>query len=110
MDPIDLAETAKTVAEAPVVDVDHAEIVADAIADTPVEALAPVSSYEDSLAVLGYGWRCVINLVLPFVNGMMLGFGEIFAHEIMFRYGWFGARVQPPMRRQRTALAQSVLI
>ncbi|GEQ71523.1 hypothetical protein JCM33374_g5207 [Metschnikowia sp. JCM 33374] len=39
-----------------------------------------------------------INLVLPFINGIMLGFGEILAHEIGFRYGFFGARVQPPRR------------
>ncbi|ODV59826.1 Mim1p, partial [Ascoidea rubescens DSM 1968] len=39
-----------------------------------------------------------VNLFLPFINGMMLGFGEILAHEIGFRYNWFGAKVQPPRR------------
>ncbi len=34
-----------------------------------------------------------INLLLPFVNGMMLGFGELFAHEAAFRLGWGGTRV-----------------
>lgn len=34
-----------------------------------------------------------INLFLPFVNGMMLGFGELFAHEAAFRLGWSGTRV-----------------
>lgn len=29
-----------------------------------------------------------INLFLPFVNGMMLGFGEIFAHQLGIRWGW----------------------
>ena len=29
-----------------------------------------------------------INLVLPFVNGLMLGFGELLAHEAAFRLGW----------------------
>ncbi|KAL9070697.1 MAG: hypothetical protein Q9157_005733 [Trypethelium eluteriae] len=29
-----------------------------------------------------------INLVLPFINGLMLGFGELFAHEIAFNLGW----------------------
>lgn len=42
--------------------------------------------------------RGAINLVLPFINGVMLGFGEILAHEIGFRYGFVGARVQPPRR------------
>ncbi len=35
-----------------------------------------------------------INLLLPFVNGMMLGFGELFAHEFAFRLGWSGTRVR----------------
>lgn len=39
-----------------------------------------------------------INLVLPFINGMMLGFGEILAHEIGFKYNWSGAKVEPPRR------------
>ena len=34
-----------------------------------------------------------INLILPFINGVMLGFGEIFAHEVAFRWGWRGAKV-----------------
>ena len=35
-----------------------------------------------------------INLFLPFINGMMLGFGELFAHEAAFRLGWGGTRVR----------------
>lgn len=42
-----------------------------------------------------------INLILPFINGMMLGFGEILAHEIGFRYKWAGAKVEPPRRMIR---------
>jgi hypothetical protein len=34
-----------------------------------------------------------INLFLPFINGLMLGFGELFAHEIAFRLGWSGTKV-----------------
>ncbi|KAK3685253.1 outer membrane protein TOM13-domain-containing protein [Podospora appendiculata] len=41
-----------------------------------------------------------INLFLPFINGMMLGFGELFAHEAAFRLGWSGTRVFPLSRRQ----------
>lgn len=37
--------------------------------------------------------KCGINLILPFVNGMMMGFGEILAHEICFRHNWTFARV-----------------
>ncbi|KAL2207853.1 putative mitochondrial outer membrane protein [Sarocladium strictum] len=41
-----------------------------------------------------------INLFLPFVNGMMLGFGELFAHEAAFRLGWGGTKVFPLTRRR----------
>jgi hypothetical protein len=34
-----------------------------------------------------------INLILPFVNGLMLGFGELFAHEAAFRLGWSKTKV-----------------
>jgi hypothetical protein len=34
-----------------------------------------------------------INLLLPFVNGLMLGFGELFAHEAAFRLGWSATKV-----------------
>jgi hypothetical protein len=37
-----------------------------------------------------------INLVLPFINGLMLGFGELFAHELAFRWGWGTTRVCIP--------------
>ncbi|KAI4596787.1 hypothetical protein KJ359_005130 [Pestalotiopsis sp. 9143b] len=40
-----------------------------------------------------------INLLLPFINGMMLGFGELFAHEAAFRLGWSGTKVFPLSRR-----------
>lgn len=45
-----------------------------------------------------------INLLLPFINGMMLGFGELFAHEAAFRFGWGGTKV-----RELTSLASSSL-
>ncbi len=37
-----------------------------------------------------------INLFLPFVNGLMLGFGELLAHEAAFRLGWSGTKVGEP--------------
>ncbi|KAL5350460.1 hypothetical protein V498_00871 [Pseudogymnoascus sp. VKM F-4517 (FW-2822)] len=42
-----------------------------------------------------------INLFLPFVNGLMLGFGELFAHEAAFRLGWGGTKVFPSSRNAR---------
>ncbi|KAJ5104686.1 hypothetical protein NUU61_002033 [Penicillium alfredii] len=40
-----------------------------------------------------------INLFLPFVNGLMLGFGELFAHEAAFRLGWSNTKIFPTHRR-----------
>ncbi|KAJ2305795.1 hypothetical protein IWW55_001756, partial [Coemansia sp. RSA 2706] len=31
-------------------------------------------------------------MALPFVTGVMAGMGEIFANELMYRWGWQGAR------------------
>ncbi|KAI0471459.1 TOM13-domain-containing protein [Xylariaceae sp. FL0804] len=49
-----------------------------------------------------------INLVLPFVNGMMLGFGELFAHEAAFRLGWGGTKVFPISRRRVHAIGPGI--
>jgi len=42
-----------------------------------------------------------INLILPFVNGLMLGLGELVAHETAFRLGWSGTKIFPTYRRSR---------
>ncbi|KAI6248953.1 Mitochondrial import protein 1 [Erysiphe necator] len=51
-------------------------------------------------------WRfltsAAINLLLPFINGLMLGFGELFAHEAAFRLGWGGTKVFPIRRQHST--------
>ncbi|KAK3717477.1 hypothetical protein LTR37_005867 [Vermiconidia calcicola] len=39
-----------------------------------------------------------INLLLPFVNGLMLGFGELVAHEWAWRLGWGGTKIFPNHR------------
>ncbi|KAJ4256767.1 hypothetical protein NW762_008863 [Fusarium torreyae] len=49
-----------------------------------------------------------INLLLPFVNGMMLGFGELFAHEAAFRLGWGGTKVFPLTRRKAHAIGPGI--
>lgn len=54
------------------------------------------------------GWPSVLRilgtyLALPFVTGVMAGMGEIFANELMYRWGWRGARpLQVPNRRNRS--------
>ncbi|KAJ2682773.1 hypothetical protein GGH99_004603 [Coemansia sp. RSA 1285] len=42
-------------------------------------------------------WGRVLGFVatymaLPFVTGVMAGIGEIFANELLYRWGWRGAR------------------
>ncbi|KAK6067130.1 mitochondrial import protein 1 [Seiridium cupressi] len=51
-----------------------------------------------------------INLLLPFINGMMLGFGELFAHEAAFRLGWSGTKVFPLSRRTAHPIGPGVEI
>lgn len=59
---------------------------------SPSSSNSPVILYNPPTA-----WTLIrsaaINLVLPFINGMMLGFGELFAHEFAFRLGWGGTKV-----------------
>jgi hypothetical protein len=59
---------------------------------SPSSSNSPVILYKPPTA-----WTLIrsaaINLILPFINGMMLGFGELFAHEAAFRLGWGGTKV-----------------
>ncbi|KAH6611520.1 hypothetical protein Trco_001540 [Trichoderma cornu-damae] len=65
-------------------------------ASSPSSSNSPVILYKPPTA-----WSLIrsaaINLVLPFINGMMLGFGELFAHEAAFRLGWGGTKVNEPI-------------
>lgn len=59
---------------------------------------------ESSTSLWEFFTSSAINLVLPFINGMMLGFGELLAHEIGFKFHWRGAKAYPVKRmvqRQR---------
>lgn len=125
MDAVDLSATTSPLLESPIVMVDES---GDFVEGKDQEAeineadiqkhnngssdILNALSASKEVTPMGYTWKCIINLVLPFVNGMMLGFGEIFAHELMFRWGWFGTKVYPPTRqiqRQRQ-VGRSVLI
>lgn len=54
---------------------------------------SPVILYKPP-SVWGLLRGAAINLFLPFVNGLMLGFGELFAHEAAFRLGWSNTKVR----------------
>lgn len=66
----------------------------DVSASPPSSSSSPVILYQPPTI-----WTIIrgtaINLLLPFINGMMLGFGELFAHEAAFRLGWGGTKVRP---------------
>ncbi|KAL0465896.1 outer membrane protein TOM13 domain-containing protein [Neurospora intermedia] len=80
------------------------------------ESTSPQSPSSSSPAVVLYQpptvWSlfrsAVINLFLPFVNGMMLGFGELFAHEAAFRLGWSNTKVFPVSRRDARPIGPGV--
>ncbi|GCE99479.1 hypothetical protein ZYGM_003227 [Zygosaccharomyces mellis] len=51
-----------------------------------------------------FAGSCAINLILPFINGLMLGFGELLAHEICWRKAIFppanrGYQIYPERRK-----------
>ncbi|KAF9963477.1 hypothetical protein BGZ70_007396 [Mortierella alpina] len=51
----------------------------------PWKLFYPFISRETILALCK---ATAINFLLPFVNGVFLGFGEICAHELTYRWGW----------------------
>ncbi|CAD6643508.1 XXYS1_4_G0029180.mRNA.1.CDS.1 [Saccharomyces cerevisiae] len=71
-----------------------------------MEVQNTVSADESPLvqSLVSFVGSCSINLLLPFLNGMMLGFGELFAHELCWRFNWFnhrnkGYKVYPESRK-----------
>ncbi|AMD21924.1 HFR069Wp [Eremothecium sinecaudum] len=66
--------------------------------------IAPSSGVNFS-KLLSFVGSCSINLLVPFLNGLMLGFGELLAHEISWKFTWFnrernsGYRIYPETRK-----------
>lgn len=60
-----------------------------------VQKTATAAIFDSTLStktrVLALASTLAINLMLPFINGVMLGFGEIFAKNVVV--GWLGWRV-----------------
>lgn len=59
----------------------------------PSSSSSPMILYKPP-TIWGILRGAAINLLLPFVNGLMLGFGELFAHEAAFRLGWSNTKVR----------------
>lgn len=54
----------------------------------PWKLFYPIASRETIIALCK---ATAINLLLPFINGVFLGFGEICAHELAYRWGWINS-------------------
>ncbi|KAL8772785.1 MAG: hypothetical protein Q9209_002130 [Squamulea sp. 1 TL-2023] len=67
----------------------------------PSSSSSPLILYSPP-TVWGLLRGAAINLLLPFVNGLMLGFGELLAHEAAFRLGWSGTKIFPTGRTSRS--------
>lgn len=63
----------------------------------PSSSSAPLILYKPP-TLWGLIRGATINLVLPFINGLMLGFGELVANEVAFRLGWSGTKVRTSHR------------
>jgi hypothetical protein len=59
---------------------------------SPASSSSPLILYKPP-TLWGLVRGAAINLLLPFVNGLMLGFGELVANEAAFRLGWSGTKV-----------------
>ncbi len=59
----------------------------------PSSSTSPMILYSPP-TIWGLLRGAAINLLLPFVNGLMLGLGELLAHEAAFRLGWSGTKVR----------------
>ncbi|RMJ27659.1 Outer membrane protein TOM13 [Aspergillus sp. HF37] len=70
------------------------------VSSSPSTSSAPLVLYKPP-SFWGMLRGAAINLVLPFVNGLMLGFGELFAHETAFRLGWSNTKIFPTYRRSQ---------
>ncbi|KAF9107690.1 hypothetical protein BGX27_008641 [Mortierella sp. AM989] len=64
----------------------------------PWKLFYPIASRETIISLCK---ATAINLLLPFINGIFLGFGEICAHELAYRWGWINSAhvVNVPGRR-----------
>lgn len=59
----------------------------------PSSSSSPMILYKPP-TIWGLLRGAAINLLLPFINGLMLGFGELFANEAAYRLGWSGTKVR----------------
>lgn len=74
-------------------DTEHGNM--DGKAESQESPDAPEEREETAAVAVTHGFSlssAAVNLILPFINGLMLGFGELAAHELAWRYNWFDRR------------------
>ena len=84
---------------------------ADSPPSPPESSSSPLILYSPP-TLWGLLRGAAINLLLPFVNGLMLGFGELVANEAAYRLGWSGTKVRccPAFAAVRVCFARAVLM
>ncbi|GMM28476.1 Mim1 protein [Martiniozyma asiatica (nom. inval.)] len=92
IEPLDVILPVEPLADTAEVDISSPNEVDDVLQDSEPHDI-------ELSAVGGYLYKCAVNLVLPFINGMMIGFGEIFAHELLHSRGWTQARIYRPLQK-----------
>ncbi|KAF2483641.1 outer membrane protein TOM13-domain-containing protein [Neohortaea acidophila] len=70
--------------------------------DEPISSSSPPLILYSPPTIWSILRGAAINLFLPFINGLMLGFGELVAHETAYRLGWSGTKIFPSGRSART--------
>ncbi|KAH7413834.1 outer membrane protein TOM13-domain-containing protein [Phaeosphaeria sp. MPI-PUGE-AT-0046c] len=74
---------------------------------SPPSSSSPLILYKPP-TLWGLARGAAINLLLPFVNGLMLGFGELVANELAFRLGWSGTKIFPTHRGESRRVGPGV--
>ncbi|OAL04429.1 TOM13-domain-containing protein [Phaeosphaeriaceae sp. SRC1lsM3a] len=74
---------------------------------SPPSSSSPLILYKPP-TLWGLVRGAAINLLLPFVNGLMLGFGELVANEVAFRLGWSGTKIFPTHRGESRRVGPGV--
>ncbi|KAF2497112.1 TOM13-domain-containing protein [Lophium mytilinum] len=73
----------------------------------PSSSSSPLILYSPP-TIWGLVRGAAINLVLPFINGLMLGFGELIAHEVAYQFGWAGTKIFPSSRSDSRTIGPGV--
>ncbi|KAI9744183.1 MAG: Mitochondrial inner membrane protein oxa1 [Claussenomyces sp. TS43310] len=103
-EPINLSESSMTIPS----DSEQYSAQDDLSPSPPSSSSSPMILYSPP-TIWGLLRGAAINLLLPFVNGLMLGFGELFAHEAAFRLGWGGTKFSSVPIRRGPASSTSLL-